>query len=85
MPIEVKYNEEYVYVGQFKPATNTLHGIGIRVHNSVYIREGYWKDGYQDGNGRDTGIKVENIKHKIRGASIKNLLRIVLHFIYLWC
>ena len=66
LPIEVKYGKEYVSVGQFKPATNTLHGIGIRVEYSGYICEGYWKDGNRDGNGRYTGIKVENIKLKIR-------------------
>ena len=52
LPIEVKYDGRYVYVGQFKPATNTLHGIGIRVNYYGSIEEGYWKDGKQDGNGR---------------------------------
>ena len=48
LPIEVKYNTCTVYVGQFKPATNTLHGIGIRVERDGYIWEGYWKDGSRD-------------------------------------
>ena len=65
LPIEVKCDADHVYVGQFKPATNTLHGIGIRVRNDGVIYEGYWKDGKQDGNGRLTVIKVENIKLKL--------------------
>ena len=65
LPIEVKHDYRYVYVGQFKPATNTLHGIGIRVDKYGQIDEGYWKDDKQDGNGRYTGIKVENIKLKL--------------------
>ena len=51
-PIHLKYDEYYVYVGQFKLANNTLHGIGIRVSKNGLIEEGYWKDGKQDGNCR---------------------------------
>ena len=61
-PIEVKRDKKYVYVGQFKPATNTLHGIGIRVSYNGCIYEGYWKDGSRDGDGRSTAIMDQNIK-----------------------
>ena len=47
-PIQLKYSYPYVSVGQFKPATNILDGIGIRVDRFGFIDEGYWKDGKQD-------------------------------------
>ena len=60
-PIEVKYNNESVSVGQFKAGTNALHGIGIRVKKDGSIEEGHWKDDKQDGEGRYTDITINNI------------------------
>ena len=60
-PIEVKYDDESVSVGQFKAGTNALHGIGIRVKKDGSIEEGHWKDDKKDGEGRYTDITINNI------------------------
>ena len=40
------------YLGQWNPKTNKEEGVGIEVGSEGWIYEGYWKNGYSNGEGR---------------------------------
>ena len=53
---------KYIYIGQFKAKTKKPQGVGIWVWDTGDIYEGYWKDGFKNGPGRDTRLSLKIIK-----------------------